>query len=62
MMTVLTVHADHGFLGFHGFLKLGRKSFDTGLQEIALVEVQNGREQFLQLVGCQIRRALCPQT
>src|SRR5690606_5360863 len=48
------IHPDPGFLGQNSFLELRGKRIHTGPQEIALVEVENGTEQLLQLIGGDI--------
>src|SRR5437879_287997 len=51
----ITIHADPGFLDFHCFLKLWWQSVDAALEEIVFVEIQNGRQQFLQRLRLQVR-------
>jgi len=54
----ILVHTDDGFPGKNRFLEFRRKRVDVCRNNRFLREIQNGNEQLLQLVECQVGRNL----
>ena len=48
------IHSDAGFLCDHRFAKFNRQCIDSGLQKIALIEVQRGIQKVSELIRGEI--------